>query len=134
MKILKMILLTILISFLALTLFVFFVFKFVLTPERINNYLESRVEKTVERNFAKSGININELYNANYKHTGNELDDLKMLERILNIKQLANTKFFNNIEDLNYLSSQLFSNFNMRMELLKYRLNEYISNKNIKEE
>ncbi len=65
MKILKMILLTILISFLALTLFIFFVFKFVLTPERINNYLESRVEKTVERNFAKSGININELYNAN---------------------------------------------------------------------
>ena len=141
MKILKIIILTLVISFLISALTIFLAFKFVLTPERINNYLESYIEKNIKSKLNTSDIDvIDELYtnsnskSANYKYKGNEFDDIKILEKLMDIKQLKDTKLFDNLNDLNYLSSQLSDNINMRMELLKYRINEYISNKKIKEE
>jgi hypothetical protein len=58
-------------------------------------------------------------------------DISKKIKEFVNIKDM---KLFNNLNDIHYLSSQLFSNINMKMELLKYRINEYLSNKGIKEE
>lgn len=135
MKVLKIIILTLIISFFISALSIFLVFKFILTPERINRYLESYIEKNIKDKLSSFEIDaIGELYTSNYKYAGNEIDDLKMLEKFVDINQFKDTKIFNNLNDLNYLSSQLFNNFNMKMELLKYRFNEYISNKNIKEE
>ena len=139
MKTLKIVLLTTLISFFIFVLSVFIVFKFFITPERINKYLETAIEKNIKSSLAKSEANmLDELYtpskSASYKYYGNELDDLKTLERLTNITNLKDMKIFDNLNDVSYLSSQLFNNINMKMELLKYRINEYISNKNTKEE
>lgn len=147
MKILKIILLTSFISLLIFILSVFVVFKFIITPERIDKYLENYIEKSFRHNMTKAELLVkpendllDELYTTSnskmkrYKHTDKELDNLKVLESFMDIKQLKNAKIFDNLSDLNFFSSQLSSDINMRMDLLKYRINEYISNKNIKEE
>lgn len=144
MKTLKIILLTTLISFLIFIFSVFVIFKFFITPERINRYLETSIEKSIKNKLVESEFNksennlLNELYttskSANYKYSGNELDDIKILEKLVDLKQLKNMKIFDNLNDINYISSQLSSNVNMKMDLLKYKINEYFSKKNIKEE
>ncbi|MBR3628511.1 MAG: hypothetical protein IKN42_06685 [Elusimicrobia bacterium] len=147
MKILKIILLTSFISLLIFILSVFVVFKFIITPERIDKYLENYIEKSFRHNMTKAELLVkpendllDELYTTSnskmkrYKHTDKDLDNLKVLESFMDIKQLKTSKIFDNLSDLNFFSSQLSSDINMRMDLLKYRINEYLSNKKIKEE
>ena len=147
MKILKIILLTAFISLLIFILSVFVIFKFIITPERIDKYLENYIEKSFKYNLTRSELLmkpendlLDELYttsnskSTNYKHIDKELDDIKVLEKLIDIKQLKNAKIFDNLSDFNFFSSQLSSDINMRMDLLKYRINEYFSNKKIKEE
>ena len=76
--------------------------------------------------------NLNNLYGSdstNYKYSSTEFYDIKRLKKLMDISQLKDIKFFDNLSDLNLFSSKLSSDINMRMDLLKYRINEYLSNK-----
>ena len=130
MKTLKVILLTLLISFLLFVLSVFVIFKFVITPERINNYLENYINKKVKEQITNYDFaDLGESYASNAV-MNNEFDNIRKLEKFIN----KDLKFFDSLSDFNFVSSQLSGNINMRMDLLKYRINEYLSNKKIKEE
>ena len=130
MKTLKVILLTLLISFLLFILSVFVIFKFVITPERINNYLENYINKKVKEQITNYDFaDLGESYASNVV-MNNEFDNIRRIEKIIN----KDLKFFDSLRDFNFFSSQLSSNINMRMDLLKYRINEYLSNMKIKEE
>ncbi len=132
MKVLKFIILALIISFLISALSIFLIFKFVLTPERINNYLESYIGNKVKEQLVNSEYdNLADLNTSNsLGYTGNEFDNIRRIEKIIN----KDLKFFDSLRDFNFFSSQLSSNINMRMDLLKYRINEYLSNMKIKEE
>ena len=54
----------------------------------------------------------------------------KKIKEFVNIKDM---KIFDNINDLNYVSSQIFNNIKIKTEILKYKMTEIFSNKNIKE-
>lgn len=138
MRVIGIVILTLVISFLLFIASVYVTFKYILTPERIKNYLESYVEQKIDEQIEEYKIKIKDkIYSLTPDDNHMDLSSLnkeavsKKIKEYINIKDM---KFFNNINDLNYISSQMFNNINIKMELLKYRINEYLSNKVIKEE
>lgn len=138
MRVIGIVILTLVISFLLFIASVYVTFKYILTPERIKNYLESYVEQKIDEQIEEYKIKIKDkIYSLTPDDNHMDLSNLnkeavsKKIKEYINIKDM---KFFNNINDLNYISSQMFNNINIKMELLKYRINEYLSNKVIKEE
>ena len=130
MKTLRIILLTLIVSFFVSAVGIFIILKYVITPERIRDYLDVYIEKNINDKFAKSGsVAIDEVYSSNYKgyrnnsnYVGDEFEDLRTLEKLSDIKQFKDTKaldklidatqlkdikLFDNVGDINYLSSQL---------------------------
>ena len=53
MRVLKIVILTLLISFLLFVASVYITFKYILTPERIKNYVRSYIERTIDEQFEK---------------------------------------------------------------------------------
>ena len=138
MRVIGIVILILVISFLLFIASVYVTFKYILTPERIKNYLESYVEQKIDEQIEEYKIKIKDkIYSLTPDDNHMDLSNLnkeavsKKIKEYINIKDM---KFFNNINDLNYISSQMFNNINIKMELLKYRINEYLSNKVIKEE
>jgi len=138
MRVLGIVVLTLLISFLLFVASVYITFKYILTPERIKNYLESYIEQKIDEKVEEYKVKIKDkVFSFNYDNNQANVSNVKPEDISKKIKEFVNIKdmkLFNNLNDIHYLSSQLFSNINMKMELLKYRINEYLSNKGIKEE
>lgn len=149
MKTLRIVLLTLIISFLVYTIGLCIILKYVITPERIKNYLDFYIEQNVNNKLVKSNsITIGEIYSSNYRnksnYVGDEFEDLrtleklsdinqfkdpKLLEQLINFTQIGDIKVLDNIGDVNYLSSQLFGDINLKLDLLKYKIKNFISNK-----
>lgn len=152
MKTLRIVLLTLIISFLVYAIGIFVIFKYIITPEKIRNYLNVYIEQKVNNKLAKSGsLTIDEIYSSNYKnyrnksnYVGDEFEDLrtleklsdinqfkdpKLLEQLINFTQIGDIKVLDNIGDVNYLSSQLFGDINLKLDLLKYKIKNFISKK-----
>jgi len=152
MKTLRIVLLTLIISFFVSAIGIFIILKYVITPEKIRNYLDVYIEKSVNDKFSKSSSGaIDEIYSSTYKnyksnsnYVGDEFEDLRTLEKLSDIKQfkdpkllekltnltdIGNIKLLDNIGDINYLSSQLSGTINMKMDLLKYKIKNFISRK-----
>ena len=152
MKTLRIVLLTVIISFLVYTIGLFIIFKYIITPDKIRNYLDVYIEQNVNNKLAKSdSITIDEVYSYNYKnynnksnYIGDEFEDLrtleklsdinqfkdpKLLEKFIDFTQIGNIKVLENISDVNYLSSQLFGDINLKLDLLKYKIKNFISKK-----
>ena len=53
MKVIKIVILTLLITFLLFAASVYITFKYILTPERIKNYVRTYVERTIDEQFEK---------------------------------------------------------------------------------
>ena len=135
MKKLKTILLILLLDIVICIAFIFIVFKFVITPERMQYYLESYVEKTIKKQMREAGVsNIDEIYDSQYRNSKevNDFKNMNILDNITNIEQLKNIKILDHVDDINFLSSQVFSDVNMKMETLKYKIKEYLKDKNIR--
>ena len=152
MKTLRIVLLTLIISFFVSAIGIFIILKYVITPEKIRNYLDVYIEKSVNDKFSKAGSGaIDEIYSSTYKnyksnsnYVGDEFEDLRTLEKLSDIKQfkdpkllekltnltdIGDIKLLDNIGDINYLSSQLSGTINMKMDLLKYKIKNFISRK-----
>ena len=152
MKTLRIVLLTVIISFLVYTIGLFIIFKYIITPDKIRNYLDVYIEQNVNNKLAKSdSITIDEVYSYNYRnynnksnYIGDEFEDLrtleklsdinqfkdpKLLEKFIDFTQIGNIKVLENISDVNYLSSQLFGDINLKLDLLKYKIKNFISKK-----
>ena len=155
MKTLRIVLLTLIISFFVSAIGIFIILKYVITPEKIRNYLDVYIEKSVNDKFSKAGSGaIDEIYSSTYKnyksnsnYVGDEFEDLRTLEKLSDIKQfkdpkllekltnltdIGDIKLLDNIGDINYLSSQLSGTINMKMDLLKYKIKNFISRKDFK--
>ena len=169
MRVIGIVVLTLLISFLLFIASVYITFKYILTPERIKNYVKSYIERTVSEQFEKQKkeildkISLSNLIGRSY--VGNEsrisdldkeIEDIEILEsvdgNVLNTKitdtgflnqfedvnmlasKVANMDMLNGLSDVNMLASKMFNNANMKIESLKYKITEYFSNKNEKEE
>ena len=143
MKVLKIVILTLLISFLLFIAAGYITFKYILTPEKIKNYVHSYIERTMNEQFDKYKtemmnkisvsrfVRINNVNNINEKDNVDEdIEDFKILEEFSD----TNMDMPNTLDDINNFSSKLFVNTHMKMENLKYRIKKYFSNKNIKEE
>ena len=145
MKVLKIVILTLLISFLLFIASVYITFKYILTPERIKNYVRSYIEKTVSEQFEKQKkeildkISLSNLIGHSYIDNGfktndfdNEIENIEILEE-MNGKMLssktANTEFLDQFSDVNMLASKMFNSANIKMESLKHKITEYFSNK-----
>ena len=116
---------------------VYITFKYILTPERIKNYLESYIEQKIDEKVEEYKIKIKDkMFVFNYDDNQITVNNVKpetlskKLKEFVNVKDI---KLFDNLKDVHYFSAQLFSDINMKMDLLKYRISEYLSNKNIKE-
>ncbi len=169
MKILRILILSLIISFFISALSIYLIFKYVLTPERIKNYTKSYVERSINEQFEKQKtgvldkLSLSKLigeYNigkpSQMSDFDKEIEDIKVLESLngkaLNSKiadsgivdqlgdvnmlasKITNMEVFNGLSDVNMLASKMFNSANMKMESLKYKITEYFSNKNTKEE
>lgn len=148
MKILRVVLLTLIISFFVYAIGLFVILKYVITPEKVKKYVDVYIQQNMNERLDKSGSGI---YSSNYKnyrknsnYVGDEFEDLKTLENLSDIKQvkdpkllekltnlteIGDIKVLENINDINYLSSKLFSDINFKMDLLKYKIKNFISKK-----
>ena len=169
MKILRILILSLIISLFISALSIYLIFKYVLTPERIKNYAKSYIERAISEQFEKQKtemldkLSLSKLIgNSNIGKSSQmsdfdkEIEDVKILESLngkaLNSKivdsglidqlgdvnmlasKITNMDMFNGLSDVNMLASKMFSSANMKMESLKYKITEYFSNKNTKEE
>lgn len=169
MKILRILILSLIISFFISALSIYLIFKYVLTPERIKNYAKSYIERTISEQFEKQKkemldrISLSNLIGGSRVNNGSntndfdkEIEDIKVLESMngnMLSSKIANTGFldqfgdvnmlaskvtnmdmFNGLSDVNMLASKMFNSANVKMESLKYKITEYFSNKNKKEE
>ena len=137
MRVLGIVILTLIISFLLFIASVYITFKYILTPERIKNYLESYIEQKIDEQIEEYKIKIKDkIYSLTPDDNQADLSNLnkeavsKKIKEFVNIKDM---KIFDNINDLNYVSSQIFNNIKIKTEILKYKMTEIFSNKNIKE-
>jgi len=147
MKVLKIVVLTLLISFLLFAGSIYITFKYILTPERIKNYVESYVERTVKEQLEKGKTELlDKIYlsrfmgkrEPEYKKIDEKIESFTVLESFPDVN-LAASKFTNmdilgKIDDVNLLASKLFNNANVKMEALQNKITEYFRNKNIQEE
>ena len=94
MKTLRIVLLTLIISFFVSAIGIFIILKYVITPEKIRNYLDVYIEKSVNDKFSKAGSGaIDEIYSSTYKnyksnsnYVGDEFEDLRSLARKIGFK------------------------------------------------
>ncbi len=147
MRVLRIVLLTLLISFLLFAASIYITFKYILTPERIKSYVKSYVETTVNEEFEKYKTEmLNKILLSNFMDTtkvesekvDENIESFSVLENVSDVNMLA-TKFtnmdmFRNLSDVNVLASKMFNSANIKMDILKYKISEYFSNKNKKEE
>jgi len=152
MKVIKIVILTLLITFLLFAASVYITFKYILTPERIKNYVRTYVERTIDEQFEKykkelldkisfSGFSSDkeqETENKDDKKLDENIESVEVLESVGDINYLA-TKFANidmvqGINDVNLLSHKVFGDVNLKIEKLKNKVAEYFSNNNKEEE
>ncbi len=152
MKVIKIVILTLLITFLLFAASVYITFKYILTPERIKNYVRTYVERTIDEQFEKykkelldkisfSGFSSDkeqETENKDDKKLDENIESVEVLESVGDINYLA-TKFANidmvqGINDVNLLSHKVFGDVNLKIEKLKNKVMEYFSNNNKEEE
>jgi hypothetical protein len=152
MKVIKIVILTLLITFLLFAASVYITFKYILTPERIKNYVRTYVERTIDEQFEKykkelldkisfSGFSSDkeqETENKDDKKPDENIESVEVLESVGDINYLA-TKFANidmvqGINDVNLLSHKVFGDVNLKIEKLKNKVAEYFSNNNKEEE
>ena len=152
MKVIKIVILTLLITFLLFAASVYITFKYILTPERIKNYVRAYVERTIDEQFEKykkelldkisfSGFSSDkeqETENKDDKKLDENIESVEVLESVGDINYLA-TKFANidmvqGINDVNLLSHKVFGDVNLKIEKLKNKVAEYFSNNNKEEE
>ncbi len=146
MKVLKIVILTLLISFLLFVASVYITFKYILTPERIKNYARTYVERTIDEQFEKykkelldkisfSGLTGDKEQKIAEEQKLNEnIESFDVLESFSDVNLMA-TKFtnmdvFKGINDVNLLSHKVFGDVNFKIEKLKNKITEYFSNNN----
>lgn len=147
MRVLKIVILTLLISFLLFAASVYITFKYILTPERIKNYVKSYIETTVNEQFEKyktemldkiSLSNFMDTTKVESEKVDENIESFNVLENVSDVNVLAskftNMDMFRNLSDVNVLASKLFNSANIKMDILKYKISEYFSNKDKKEE
>lgn len=154
MKVFRIVILTLLITFLLFAATVYITFKYILTPERIKNYVRTYIETTISEQFEKykkefmdklfvSGFtSAKEKEQEQKTEEGKKLDDkvesVEVLENFEDVNSLA-TKFANvdvlqGINDVNTLTHKVFGDVNSKMENLKNKITEYFGNNKTKEE
>ena len=147
MRIIKIVILTLLISFLLFVASVYITFKYILTPERIKNYVSSYIEKTIDAQFEKykkkmleklsfSGFTNNkDSKNEEDKNSDEKIESIDILEKFKDADLSATkTEILQGINDVNVLTAKVFSDVNVKMAKLKYKITEYFENKDTKEE
>lgn len=145
MRVLKIVILTLLISFLLFVASVYITFKYILTPERIKNYVRSYIERTIDEQFEKykkemldkisfSGFMGSKEETEEEKKVDENIESVEILENFGDVNLLA-VKFtqmdmLQGINDVNLLASKMFGDVNTKMESLKYKIAEFFKNKN----
>ena len=131
MKVIKIVILTLLITFLLFAASVYITFKYILTPERIKNYVRTYVERTIDEQFEKYKKELlDKLFSSGFiisKEQKSEDDNLEGAK-------ITKTEILQGINDVNVLTAKVFSDVNTKMEKLKYKVTEYFENKGTKEE
>ena len=152
MKVLKIIILTLLITFLLFVASVYITFKYILTPERIKSYVRTYIETTISEQFEKykkelldklcsSGFIISKEQKSEVnkdKKLDDNIESVDVLEKSeddnLEGAKITKTEILQGINDVNVLTAKVFSDVNTKMEKLKYKVTEYFENKGTKEE
>ncbi|MBO7610777.1 MAG: hypothetical protein J6T23_01040 [Elusimicrobia bacterium] len=154
MKVLRIVILTLLITFLLFIATVYITFKYILTPERIKNYVRTYIETTISEQFEKykkelmdkifsSGFTFNkeqeqEQNPEEKKKVDDNVESVDVLENFEDANSLA-TRFANvdvlqGINDVNSLTHKVFGDVNEKMENLKNKVTEYFGSNKTKEE
>ena len=149
MKVLKIVILTLLISFLLFVASVYITFKYILTPERIKNYVRTYVERTISEQFEKYKKEmLDKMFSPGFiggkdsepeeKKLDENIESVDVLESFSDVNFMA-TKFANvdmlqGINDVNLLTHKVFGDVNAKMENLKNKITEYFKNNDQKEE
>ena len=152
MKVIKIVILTLLITFLLFAASVYITFKYILTPERIKSYVRTYIETTISEQFEKykkelldklfsSGFIISKEQKSEVnkdKKLDDNIESVDVLEKSeddnLEGAKITKTEILQGINDVNVLTAKVFSDVNTRMEKLKYKVTEYFENKGTKEE
>lgn len=149
MKVIKIVILTLLITFLLFAASVYITFKYILTPERIKNYVRTYIETTISEQFEKykkelmdklfmSGFSSDKekeqkVETKDTKKLDENVESVEVLESVGDINSLAarytNIDVTQGINDINVLTSEVFSDVNTKMEKLKYKITEFFGNK-----
>lgn len=147
MKVIKIVILTLLISFLLFIASVYIIFKYILTPERIKNYARSYIERTIDEQIEKYKTEMLDKIsfssftgdkNPKQEKLKKNIENFNITENFPDVNLLS-SKFTNidilgKIDDVNMLASKMFNSANMKMESLKYKITEYFENKDAQEE
>ena len=154
MKVIKIVILTLLITFLLFAASVYITFKYILTPERIKNYVRTYIETTISEQFEKykkelmdklfmSGFSSDKekeqkVETKDTKKLDDNIESVDVLEKSeddnLEGAKITKTEILQGINDVNVLTAKVFSDVNTKMEKLKYKVTEYFENKGTKEE
>ena len=156
MKVLRIVILTLLITFLLFVATVYITFKYILTPERIKNYVRTYIETTISEQFEKykkelmdkifiSGFKSDKEKEQEQEQKTEEeqkldenVESVDVLENFEDVNSLA-AKFakvdvLQGINDVNALTHKVFGDVNTKMENLKNKVTEYFGNNKTKEE
>ena len=149
MKVVRIVILTLLICFLLFVASVYITFKYILTPERIKNYVRTYIETTIDEQFEKykkelldkisfSGFTGSKESEAEeMKNVNENIESVDVLESFSDVNLMA-TKFANldmmqGINDVNLLSHKVFGDVSLKVEKLKNKITEYFSNNSTQE-
>ncbi len=148
MKVFRIVILTLLICFLLFVASVYITFKYILTPERIKNYVRTYIETTISEQFEKYKKEmLDKMFSPNFiggkdseleeKKLDENIESVDVLESFSDVNLMA-TKFVNldmvqGINDVNLLSHKVFGDVSLKVEKLKNKITEYFSNNSTQE-
>ena len=154
MKVFRIVVLTLLICFLLFVASVYITFKYILTPERIKNYVRTYIETTISEQFEKYKKELfDKIFNSGFtldkKQETETKEDNKLDENIESVEVLENFDEANSlavkytkmdvlegVNDINKLTAEVFSDVSTKMEKLKYKIKDFFGqeNKELQEE
>ena len=154
MKVFRIVILTLLICFLLFVASVYITFKYILTPERIKNYVRTYIETTISEQFEKykkelfdkifvSGFSVEKKQETETKEENKpdeNIESVEVLEKFDEANSLAvkYTKMdvLEGVNDINQLTAEVFSDVSTKMEKLKYKIKDFFGqeNKELQEE
>lgn len=154
MKVFRIVILTLLICFLLFVASVYITFKYIITPERIKNYVRTYIETTISEQFEKykkelfdkifaSGFTLEKKQEPETKEENKPDENIESVEVLgkfdeANSLAVKYTKMdvLEGVNDINQLTAEVFSDVSTKMEKLKYKIKDFFGqeNKELQEE